>query len=89
MENGVVVSIVHNDITREQVYAIVNAANSQLLHGGGVAGAISRKGGRVIDQESREHVRKNGPVPTGGCASTNAGSLPCKKVLHTVGPIYS
>lgn len=70
------------DITEERVDAIVNAANSQLQHGGGVAGAIVRKGGYSIQQESNQI----GYVEVGHSALTNAGSLPAKKVIHTVGP---
>ncbi len=70
------------DITDEKVDAIVNAANSSLMHGGGVAGAIVRKGGYIIQEESN----KIGYVPVGECAITTAGKLPAKKVIHTVGP---
>jgi O-acetyl-ADP-ribose deacetylase (regulator of RNase III) len=70
------------DITAEEVDAIVNAANSQLQHGGGVAGAIVRKGGRVIQEESNRVA----PVNVGRAAITSAGSLPAQHVIHTVGP---
>ncbi len=70
------------DITEERVDAIVNAANSYLKHGGGVAGAIVRKGGRVIQEESD----KIGYVPVGKAAYTSAGNLPAKFVIHAVGP---
>lgn len=70
------------DLTEEKVDAIVNAANSHLQHGGGVAGAIVRKGGYSIQEESN----KIGYVEVGHSAITNAGSLPVKKVIHTVGP---
>ncbi|ODN30235.1 macro domain-containing protein [Fervidobacterium thailandense] len=76
-----------SDITRENVDAIVNAANSHLKHGGGVAGAIVRAGGYEIQAESDEYVAKHGPVPPGGVAVTGAGKLPAKFVIHTVGPI--
>ena len=78
--------IKQGDITEETSDAIVNAANQQLLHGGGVAGAIVRKGGAVIQQQSREIIRKIGFVPTGKAVITDAGKLPCKFVIHTVGP---
>ena len=68
--------------------AITNAANEHLMHGAGVAGAISSKGGPLIQKESREYVKKNGKVPTGSCAVTGAGKLKCKYVIHTVGPIW-
>ena len=70
------------DITTLAVDAIVNAANSHLQHGGGVAGAISRKGGPAIQQESD----RIGFVPTGGAAVTSAGTLPARWVIHAVGP---
>ena len=76
------------DITKEKTDAIVNAANSHLAHGGGVALAISRAGGSVIDEESREYVKKYGPVPVGGVAVTSAGKMPSKYVIHTVGPVW-
>ena len=59
------------------------------MHGGGVAGAIARKGGPVINKESREYINKNGPVLTGACGFTSAGDLPSKWIIHTVGPMYS
>ncbi len=78
--------IVKGDITREEVDAIVNAANSYLKHGGGVAGAIVRAGGHVIQRESDEYVKQYGPVPTGHVAVTGAGHLKAQYVIHAVGP---
>lgn len=83
---GVEVVLMRGDITEVEADAIVNAANSYLEHGGGVAGAIVRKGGQVIQEESREWVRKHGPVPVGGVAVTSAGRLKAKYVIHAVGP---
>ncbi|MEM5827254.1 MAG: ADP-ribose-binding protein [Pyrobaculum sp.] len=74
------------DITEVEADVIVNAANSYLEHGGGVAGAIVRKGGGVIQDESREWVRKHGPVPVGGVAVTSAGRLRARYIIHAVGP---
>ncbi len=79
---GKTLRLVQGDITERDVDAIVNAANSHLQHGGGVAGAIVRKGGRVIQEESD----RIGYVPVGNAAVTGAGRLPCKYVIHTVGP---
>jgi putative ATPase len=76
------------DLTQEAVDAIVNAANAHLAHGGGVAGAIVRVGGSVIQEESSRWVRQHGPVPTGQVAVTGAGKLPCRYVIHAVGPVW-
>ncbi|MEN3012350.1 MAG: macro domain-containing protein [Dictyoglomus thermophilum] len=84
--NGVKLKVVKGDITQEEVEAIVNAANSYLKHGGGVAGAIVRAGGEVIQKESDEYVEKYGPLPVGSATITSAGKLKAKYVIHTVGP---
>ena len=86
--NGVSVKVVKGDITKEKTDAIVNAANKYLSHGGGVAGAIVRAGGYVIQEESDKIVREHGPLETGEAVITTAGFLPSKFVIHTVGPIY-
>ncbi len=78
------IKIIHGDITEEDTKAIVNAANSHLKHGGGVAGAIVRKGGSIIQEESD----KIGFVPTGSAAITTAGKLKADYVIHTVGPVW-
>jgi O-acetyl-ADP-ribose deacetylase (regulator of RNase III) len=79
------------DITRQQVDAVVNAANSGLLGGGGVDGAIHRAGGPTILAECRELRRTRFPdgLPTGEAVATTAGDLPARWVIHTVGPVYS
>lgn len=76
------------DITKEDVDAIVNAANPYLAHGGGVALAISMAGGNRIDQESRQYVQKHGPLKTGEAAVTSGGKLKSKFVIHVVGPVW-
>lgn len=76
-----IIRLVKGDITERAVDVIVNAANSYLKHGGGVPGAILRKGGEIIQQESD----KIGYVPVGSSVITTSGSLPCKAVIHTVG----
>jgi O-acetyl-ADP-ribose deacetylase (regulator of RNase III) len=82
------VVLLRGDITDVEADAIVNAANQYLEHGGGVARAIVRKGGEVIQLESREWIRRYGPVPVGGVAVTSAGKLRAKYVIHAVGPLY-
>lgn len=76
------------DITEMATDAIVNAANEWLAHGGGVAGAIVRKGGPIIQQESDQWIRQHGRVPTGQAAITSGGSLRARYVIHAVGPVY-
>ena len=85
--NKTSIEVLQGDLTQMETDAIVNAANERLAHGGGVAGAISRKGGPNIQQESDEWVRKHGTVITGTAAITSAGNLPAKFVIHAVGPI--
>lgn len=82
------VELAEGDITELEADAIVNAANEYLKHGGGVAAAIVRKGGWVIQEESDRYVREHGPVPVGGVAVTGAGRLRAKYVIHAVGPRY-
>lgn len=78
------IRIMIGDITDRDTDAIVNAANSYLKHGGGVAGAIVKKGGQIIQEESD----KIGYLPTGFAAITTAGALKAKYVIHAVGPIW-
>ena len=85
--NSKVIKLVNGDITDRHVDAIVNAANSYLKHGGGVAAAIVRKSGTIIQEESDKIVTaKGGLIPVGSAVITTAGKLPCKAVIHTVGP---
>jgi O-acetyl-ADP-ribose deacetylase (regulator of RNase III) len=86
--HGKVLEFVEGDLTREKADAIVNAANSSLMGGGGVDGAIHRAGGSEILKECRAWVEKNGRLPTGKAMHTTAGAMPARFVIHTVGPIW-
>ncbi len=83
------IKIIQDDITTVDVDAIVNAANSSLLGGGGVDGTIHRKGGHAILEECREIVSRQGGCRTGQAVMTTAGNLPAQKVIHTVGPVWN
>jgi len=84
------IELVEGDITAQEVDAIVNAANSSLLGGGGVDGAIHRRGGPSILAECRDlrASRYGGGLPAGEAVATTAGELPARWVIHTVGPVY-
>jgi len=88
LNNKITVKI--GDITKEQCDAIINAANSSLLGGGGVDGAIHHAGGHQILNECRQIRKTQYPegIPTGECVITQAGHLPCRYIIHTVGPIW-
>ncbi|MFE7956192.1 O-acetyl-ADP-ribose deacetylase [Streptomyces sp. NPDC057413] len=85
------ITLVLGDITRQRADALVNAANSSLLGGGGVDGAIHRRGGPAILQECRRlrASRYGRGLPTGQAVATTAGNLDARWVIHTVGPVYS
>jgi O-acetyl-ADP-ribose deacetylase (regulator of RNase III) len=83
-----ILQIVRGDLTVETTDAIVNAANEHLMHGGGVAGAIARAGGHVIQEESDAWVREHGPVPHAHPAWTSGGRLPARYIIHAVGPVW-
>ena len=86
--NQVQLSIIQGDITKQDTGAIVNAANSSLMGGGGVDGAIHRAGGPVILAECREIVSRQGRLPAGKAVITTGGNLKARHVIHTVGPIW-
>ena len=86
--NKTKISIVQGDITRQVTDAIVNAANSSLMGGGGVDGAIHRAGGPTILEECKRIVAQQGRLPTGKAVITTGGNLKAKYVIHTVGPIW-
>jgi O-acetyl-ADP-ribose deacetylase (regulator of RNase III) len=83
--------LLEGDITEQHVDAIVNAANSTLLGGGGVDGAIHRRGGPAILEECRKIRAQEWPegLPTGKAVATTGGALPARWVIHTVGPVYA
>lgn len=85
------ITLVEGDITEQAVDAVVNAANSKLLGGGGVDGAIHRRGGPAILEECRRIRAERFPdgLPTGQAVATTAGDLPARWVIHTVGPVHS
>ncbi len=85
---GLTLRFVNGDITQSQVDAIVNAANTHLRHGGGVAGAIARAGGPSIQTESDAWIQEHGLITHESPALTTGGELPCNYVIHAVGPIW-
>ncbi len=86
--NRTQLELIEGDITSLGTDAIVNAANEQLAHGGGVAGAIARRGGPAIQQESNAWVAQHGRVLTGSAAITSGGLLQARYAIHAVGPVY-
>ncbi|KAL6101259.1 parp9 [Pungitius sinensis] len=86
LPGGVQVSVWKADLANFAVDAVVNAANEQLDHCGGLALALSKAGGPKIQSESYNYVRNNGAVKTGEAIALDAGALPCKKIIHAVGP---
>ena len=87
--NDTTVMAMAGDLTSMAVDAIVNAANVELLHGGGIALAIARAAGQAIDEESRRWIETYGPLEPGVAALTSAGEMPSSYVVHVAGPIYS
>jgi O-acetyl-ADP-ribose deacetylase (regulator of RNase III) len=88
LSTGQTIQIVQGDLTAETTDAIVNAANEHLSHGGGVAWAIVRRGGEIIQQESDVWIRKHGTVSHARPAWTSGGDLPARYVIHAVGPVW-
>lgn len=88
LPSGHTLVLEHGDLTEADVDAIVNAANEELQHGGGVAGAIVRRGGPSIQAESDAWVAQHGPVSPERPALTGAGNLPARAIIHAVGPVW-
>ncbi len=85
---GSTIQLLVGDITHQDTDAIVNAANSSLMGGGGVDGAIHRAGGPTILEECKKIVAEDGPLPTGQAVATTGGKLRAGYVIHTVGPVW-
>lgn len=85
---GTRLTLVQGDITKQEVEAIVNAANPDLTPGGGVSGAIHRAGGPGVTEAAAKIRRERGRLPTGEAVITPGGNLPAKYVIHTVGPVW-
>ncbi|XP_063284764.1 protein mono-ADP-ribosyltransferase PARP9 [Pelobates fuscus] len=89
-KNGdITVSVWKDDMTQQVVDAVVNAANERLEHAGGIALALARAGGPRVKSESRSFIEKYGLVKTGSVVVTSGGKLPCKHIIHAVGPMWS
>ena len=85
---GTNVTVVEGDVTRQPVEGVVNTANERLQHNEGVATAVVRTGGRVIQEESDTWIREHGPLQAGQAAVTTGGMLQASHVIHAVGPYY-
>jgi hypothetical protein len=88
-KGGIKIEVCTGDITKEEVDAIVNAANNGLMLGGGVAGAIERAGGDKIQEECDVWTDLYGRVSDGQCGLSSGGNMSCKFVIHAVGPVWS
>jgi O-acetyl-ADP-ribose deacetylase len=86
--NGRTIELVEGDITAQEVDAIVNAANSSLMGGGGVDGAIHQAGGPAILEACKRIRSQQGPLPAGEAVATTGGKLKARHVIHTVGPVW-
>ncbi len=88
LPGGQTLALYRGDLTEAHVDAVVNAANAQLRHGGGLAGALVRRGGARLQAESDAWVLTHGPASHARPALTGAGRLPCRAIIHAVGPVW-
>ena len=85
-DTGCTVRVMQGDSTEVSADVMVNAANEQLRHDGGVAGIISRKGGPIVQEELTKYVKSTGQLSIGNAVLKGVGNLPCKAIIHAVGP---